>query len=222
MTGIPPTVRARWCDIDDVVRLVAAPLHTSTIGTWLVPDDDQRRRMLTAVSRIWVEHALLFGEVFLLDDRSAAAVWFHRYRPIPPPANYRQRLAAACGDHLDRFRTLDGVLNTHRPTDAHNHLAFLAAPPADWRHARASTLLARSLVRMDRLGLPTYAEATTAAEAALYTRHGYTARDPFALPDDTIVHALWRETADQRIPLAVRSPNSRPRRTWEQTRVTAT
>jgi hypothetical protein len=217
MPGIPPTVRAGWCDSGHVTSLVADHLHTSALGAWLVPDDDRRHSMLTAVARIWVEHALLFGDVFLLGDRSAAAVWFHRYRPIPPPASYRERLAAACGGHLDRFRLLDRVLDAHRPTDAHNHLAFLAAPPTT---SRASALLARSLVRMDRLALPAYVEAATAAEADLYTRHGYVARDAFALPDGTTVHPLWRQPAGRPV-RAARSVNSRPGRSWKQPRVAA-
>ncbi|MBM0236969.1 hypothetical protein JNW88_07090 [Micromonospora sp. ATA32] len=223
MPAIPSTVRARWCDIGDVASLVADSLHTSATGVWLVPDEDHRRDVLTAVSRIWVEHALLFGEVFLLGDRSAAAVWFHRYRPIPPPASYRQRLAAVCGDHVDRFRCMDRVLKTHRPTDAHNQLAFLAVSPVAWSVARASTLLARSLVWMDRLVLPAYVEAMTSAEAALYTRHGYIAREPFALPDGTTtVHPLWRRPPGQRPAPTARSANSRPGWKWGETRVTAT
>ncbi|MFE9691881.1 hypothetical protein [Micromonospora sp. NPDC005806] len=210
MTGILSTVRAHWCDIGEIASLVADPVHSSAIGAWLVPDEDQRRSVLTAVSRIWVEHALLVGDACLLDDGSAAAVWFHRYRPIPPPGSYRQRLAAASGDYLDRFRCLDRVLKAHRPTDAHNHLAFLAVPPATCRVTRASVLLARSLALMERLGLPSYAEATTLAEAALYTRHGYTARDPFALPDGTTVHPLWRRPAGHRAAPAVRLSKGRP------------
>ncbi|SCL34351.1 hypothetical protein GA0070624_4967 [Micromonospora rhizosphaerae] len=209
MTGILPTVRARWCDIGEIASLVADSLPAAAIGAWLVPDEDQRRSLLTAVSRIWIEHALLVGDVFLLADRSAAAVWFHRYRPFPPPASYRQRLAAACGDHLDRFRCLDRVLKAHRPTDTHNHLAFLAVPAAAGRVARASVLLASCLVRMDRLVLPAYAEATTLAEAALYGRHGYVARDPFALPNGTMVHPLWRPAGDRAAP-AVRLSKGRP------------
>ncbi|MFG3706134.1 hypothetical protein ACGF7U_15585 [Micromonospora sp. NPDC047670] len=222
MPGIPPTVRARWCDSGHVTSLVADHLHSSAIGAWLVPDEDRRRCVLAAVARIWVEHALLFGDVFLLADRSAVAVWFHRYRPLPPPASYRERLAAACGGHLDRFRLLDRVLDAHRPTDAHNHLAFLAVPPATSRVARASALLARSLVRMDRLALPAYAEAVTAAEADLYTRHGYTVRDPFPLPDGTPVHPLWRQPAGRPALRAVGSADSPPKAERGPTRVSAT
>ncbi|PWR12257.1 hypothetical protein DKT69_24500 [Micromonospora sicca] len=213
MAAIPPAVPARWCDTTHIAGLVADALHSSAIGAWLVPDDDRRRQVLTAISAVWVEHALLFGEVYLLVDRSATAVWFHRHRPIPPPAGYRERLAHACGDHLDRFRALDRVLKAHRPADAHNHLAFLAVPSATWRHARATALLARSLVRMDRL-VPSYVEATTLAEAALYVRHGFTACDPFVLPDGTTVHALWRRPAGRCVAPAVRSPTSRPGWTW--------
>jgi hypothetical protein len=209
MPGIPPTVRARWCDSGLVASLVADSLHTSTIGAWLVPDHEQRRALLTAVARIWVEHALLFGEVFLLADRSAAAVWFHRYRPIPPPSSYRQRLAAACGDHLDRFRCFDRILNAHRPAEAHNHLAILAVPPAAWHAARSSGLLARCLVRMERLPLPAYAEVATAAEASLYARHGYVARHPFTLPDGTAILPLWRPAKGQRVAPAMRSSTGR-------------
>ncbi|WBB67850.1 hypothetical protein [Micromonospora sp. WMMD812] len=209
MPGVSHTVRARWCDSGHVAGLVAESLHASPVGAWLVPDGDQRRAVLSAVTRIWVDHALLFGEVFLLADRSAAAVWFHRYRPIPPPASYHHRLTAVCGDHLDRFRRLDRLLTVRRPTEAHNHLAFLAVQPAAWHAARTAGLLARCLVRMDRLALPAYAEVATAAEAALYARHGYVAREPFALPDGTTIHPLWRRPAAQ--PQATRTRPTRRR-----------
>ncbi|MGQ5262096.1 hypothetical protein ACTWLT_15215 [Micromonospora sp. ZYX-F-536] len=221
MRRIPPTVRARWCDRGQVSSLVADSLHNAAIGAWLVPEHDQRRDVLTAVAHIWVEHALLFGEAYLLADRSAAAVWLHRYRPIPPPTSYRQRLAAACGDHLDRFRCLDRILKVHRPAEAHNHLAFLAVPPAAGCVTRTSGLLASCLVRMDRLALPSYAEAMTAAETAIYVRHGYNARELFLLPDGTPVHQLSRRPAAQRPAPTVNTSHIRTGPVWGRTRVTA-
>ncbi|MFG3715205.1 hypothetical protein ACIBTZ_29790 [Micromonospora sp. NPDC049460] len=187
-----PLGRARWCDIGEVVHLVAAALATSAIGAWLVPDECRRHDVLRAVTRIWTEHALLFGEAYLLDDHSAAAVWFHRYGRIPPPTGYGERLAVACGDHLDRFLCLDGVLAAHRPTGPHNHLAFFAATPDRRGVNRAGALLTTSHARMDHALLPAYTEATTLTERDLYTRHGYVAHEPFTLPDGSTAYPMWR------------------------------
>ncbi|MFU8875417.1 hypothetical protein [Micromonospora sp. SL4-19] len=184
-------VRARWGDIGRIVDLVTAALSPTDLGAWLVPDERRRHAILAAVARIWTEHALLFGDAFLLADGTAATVWFHRYRPIPPPARYADRLALAAGELQDRFLRFDQALNARRPTEAHNHLALLAAPgPAGPR--RAAAILAGAQRWMDTLCLPTYAEAFTDADRELFRRHGYSHRDAFPVGDDATTHSMWR------------------------------
>ncbi|MBM0225060.1 hypothetical protein [Micromonospora sp. ATA51] len=186
-----PVVRARWRDIGRIADLVTEALSPTALGAWLVPDERRRPTILAAVARIWTEHALLFGDAFLLSDGTAATVWFHRYRPIPPPARYADRLADACGQHLDRFLQFDQALAARRPTEAHNHLALLAAPgPAGSGHAAA--VLAGAQQWMDTLSLPTYAEAFTDADRELFRRHGYTHRDTVPVDGHTTAHSMWR------------------------------
>ncbi|MFU8852288.1 hypothetical protein ACNAW0_15070 [Micromonospora sp. SL1-18] len=214
MSNTLPVCRARWRDIPDIVDLVVDPFAGSTVGAWLVPDERRRRDVLSAVIRVWTEHALLFGEAYLLQDHSAAAVWLHRYGPIPPPTAYGERLAVACGDHLDRFLRLDEVLSAHRPAGPHNHLAFFAVAPSPRRLSRATTLLANSNARMGQALLPTYTEATTIAERDLYARHGYVPHEPFHLPDGTTAYPMWR-SAERRRPNpspAIRARPDRPGR----------
>ncbi|WP_346116115.1 hypothetical protein [Micromonospora coerulea] len=191
MTVRTSVVRARWRDVDRIVDLVTDTLSPTPLGAWLVPDERCRPEVLAAVARIWTEHALLFGDAFLLSDGTAATVWFHRYRPIPLPVRYAERLDAACGADRDRFRRLERGLAARRPVEAHNHLAFLAAPGAG-RTGRAAAVLAGSQRWMDTLSLPTYAEAFTAADRDLHLRHGYTGRDAFPLPDGGTAHPMWR------------------------------
>ncbi|OKI47436.1 hypothetical protein [Micromonospora sp. CB01531] len=198
MSNTPPVCRARWGDIPEIVDLVAGPFAESAVGAWLVPEGHRRRDVLAAVIRVWAEHALLFGEAYLLKDHSAAAVWLHRYGPVPPPNDYGERLAVACGDYLDRFLHLDDVLRAHRPVDPHNHLAFFSVAPVPHRNRRAATLLATSNARMGQGLLPTYAEATTTAERDLYARHGYVPHEPFSLPDGTIAYPMWRYPGQRR------------------------
>lgn len=191
MHNTTPVCRARWQDVPDIADLVAVPFAASAVGAWLVPDERHRRGVLTAVIQVWIEHALLCGEAYLLQDRSAAAVWLHRYGPVPPPAGYGERLALACGDYLDRFLHLDEVLDAHRPDGPHNHLAFFAVAPGPYRIRRAGTLLAMSNARMGQARLPAYAEATTVTERAFYARHGYVSRDPFPLPGGATAYPMW-------------------------------
>ncbi|MGY0003990.1 hypothetical protein [Micromonospora sp. I033] len=187
-----PVCRARWHDITDIVDLVAGPFAASTTGAWLVPDERRRRDVLTAVVRVWTEHALLSGEAWLLQDHSAAAVWLHQYGPMHAPTGYGERLAVACADYLDRFLHLDDVLAAHRPVAPHNHLAFFAVAPQPYRTRRAASLLAASNARMGQALIPTYTEATSAADRDLYARHGYVAHQPFVLPDGTTTYPMWR------------------------------
>lgn len=185
-----PVVRARWCDAGRIVDLVTETLSLTPLGGWLVPDGRRRAAVLADVARIWVEHALLFGDAFLLRDGTAATVWFHRYRPIPPPPRYVERLAVACGPDLDRFRLLDRELAARRPTEPHNHLALLAAPGSD--EAGRAAALTGGQRWMDTLGLPTYAEALSDTDRDLYRRHGYHDRDAVAVPDGPAARAMWR------------------------------
>ncbi|MDZ5447096.1 hypothetical protein U2F26_31005 [Micromonospora sp. 4G57] len=193
-----PVCRAHWHDIPHIVDLVVGPFADSTIGAWLVPDEHRRRDILSAVLRVWTEHALLFGEAYLLQDHSAAAVWLHRYGPLSPPTGYGERLAVACGEYVDRFLHLDDVLHTHRPNGPHNHLAFFTVAPKPYRVRRASTLLATSNARMGQALLPTYTEAATLADRDLYARHGYVPLEPFTLPDGTTTYPMWRTPKQRR------------------------
>ncbi|MET7467797.1 hypothetical protein [Micromonospora sp. NPDC005211] len=180
-------VRARWCDIGRIADLVAEALAPTALAAWLVPDTSRRLPVLAAVARIWTEHAMLFGDAFLLPDGSAASVWFHRYRPIPAPHRYADRLAGAAGPDEGRFRRLDDELAARRPVEAHNHLALLAAP-----RGGATQALTAAQRRMDTLSLPTYAHPCAGQQEELLRRLGYAERETFAVPDGTRVWSLWR------------------------------
>ncbi|SCE69145.1 Acetyltransferase (GNAT) family protein [Micromonospora purpureochromogenes] len=182
---------ARWTDKDPAATLIAAALHPTPLAAWLVPDPALRRRVLTDVAAIWVEHAMFYGDIHLTDDLSAATVGFHRYRPIPPPANYRHRLTDAAGPYTDRFDQLDTLLSEPRPTEPHYHLAFLAVHPDARDAGRATAMLTHHRRRLDRIDLPSWADTTTDAHT-LYTRHGYTARPAITLPDGPTLQPMRR------------------------------
>ncbi|MEU5726779.1 N-acetyltransferase [Micromonospora sp. NPDC047738] len=184
---------ARWTDKDLVAALIADALHSSPLAMWLVPDPDQRRQVLTDVVGIWVEHAMFFGDIHLTDDLTAATVGFHRYRPIPPPANYRIRLTDAAGGHADRFDLLDSLLSVKQPTEPHHHLAFLAVSPTHQRAGRGAALLAHHRSRLNRIDLPAWTTIPLGGEHLL-ARYGYTPRPAITLPDGPTLLPMRRNS----------------------------
>ncbi|MEV0810927.1 N-acetyltransferase [Micromonospora sp. NPDC050200] len=184
---------ARWTDKDLVAALIADALHSSPLAAWLVPDPAQRRHVLAGVVGIWVEHAMFFGDIHLTDDLTAATVGFHRYRPIPPPANYRIRLADAAGGHADRFDLLDSLLSTKQPTEPHYHLAFLAVRPGAQEAGLGTALLTHHRSRLDRIDLPSWTTIPMGGEHLL-ARYGYRPRPPVTLPDGPTLRPMRRNT----------------------------
>ncbi|GAB3188993.1 hypothetical protein FHX75_111397 [Micromonospora palomenae] len=186
----------RWTERQAIAGVVAAALYPGCLGEWLVPDAAQRLRVLTAVGEIWVEHALFFGDIHVTDDLTAATVGLHRLRPLPPPANYPSRLADAAGPYLQRFRTLDAVLEAHRPADAHHHLAVLATAPQD-AAGLDEVMLTHYLTRIDRTDMPAWAEVTVRNQD-LFTRHGYRPQTPIRLPDGPTLLGMHRPAGSSR------------------------
>ncbi|SBT40575.1 GNAT family N-acetyltransferase [Micromonospora auratinigra] len=212
----PPRIRAaRWGERQMIAALIGDTLAASPLGRWLVPDPDTRRQVLTDVVAIWVEHALFYGDIRVTDDLTAAAVGLHRFRPLPPPADYAPRLAYAASAHQERFRLLDQIIDDATPVEAHYHLAFLAVAGHLQRTGLAAALLAHHRSRLRRLNLPGW--TTTAPDSQrLYTRHGYTKHGQLVVPDgpeltimrlDEAGEAWAGADADRQPSRAVRQPS---------------
>ncbi|WP_435125406.1 N-acetyltransferase [Micromonospora tulbaghiae] len=193
---------ARWTDRQAVAALIADARHPTPLGAWLVPDAALRRRVLTDVVAVWVEHAMFFGDVHLTDDLSAAIVGFHRYRPIPPPANYPTRLAQAAAAHAERFTAHDGLIAQQQPTEPHYHLAMLAVSPTRQNIGYSSALLGHHRARLDRIDLPFWTTAPAETQH-LYARYGYTPRPPLTLPNGPSLRPMRRNPRHASNPMPI-------------------
>lgn len=182
--------RAKAVDAAPIAALIGRAFHPLAVSLWLVPDAVERSEVLPAYMLILVEHALTYGRIEVIEDRTAAAVWIPRGTvPPPEPYDYDDRVDAACGRHAARFRTLDRVLRAHHPTEPHEHLALLAVEPGRQGNGAGSALLAHRHQILDEFGARAYLEASSERSRALYLRHGY--RDlgtPMRVSDGT---PLW-------------------------------
>ncbi|MFC4144790.1 N-acetyltransferase [Micromonospora mangrovi] len=189
MGDLPRIRPARWADRRPIATLIADALATTALGHWLVPHKAHRQRVLADVLELWVEHSLFYGDTRVTDDLTAAAVGLHRFRPLPPPANYQPRLIAASGPYRERFLLVDRFIDDNVPVEPHYHLAFLATAPTRHRTGLATAMLEHHRHRLDRLNLPGWT-VTTADSKRLFTHHGYTRHVDLPLPDGPVLTAM--------------------------------
>jgi hypothetical protein len=196
VNNMVPVTSAGGVDVPDVAALAAATTWDTPVAQWVVPDPQQRPGVLQAWYAILVEHALSYGRVDLLSDRSAAAIWLDRTRPMPAPDHFLRRLTATCGKHAITVLRYEEALGKQRPRAVHLQLAVLASPSPD----RAAALLAHRHQHLDQSGLAAHTIAGSLDQLFVMTAAGYQPDRPFQLPDGgPPMWPLWRPPQPVRV-----------------------
>ena len=183
-------------DVEWVADLIGEAFQPLDATAWLVPDPGARARVLSRNFAIFVEHALRYGEVDVLADRTAAALWLPVRDDVEPPApdDYERRQREACGEWTDNFVVLDALFAANHPHGSHDHLAFLAVRPDVQGQGRGSELLRHHHRALDATGQAAFLEASSTGSRDLYRRHGYAELgEAYALPNGALFWPMWRE-----------------------------
>ncbi|MFL6114286.1 MAG: GNAT family N-acetyltransferase [Catenulispora sp.] len=194
-------VAARPQDTDALSHVIARSFLAVAPSIWLIPGEDDRRRVFPGYFRLYVQEAMERGHVYTTVDRTAVALWL----PVgedceaAPAADYDDALAVATERWVDRFRTFDALLAKHHPAGLrHDHLAILAVDPDRQRRGIGTELLAAHHRSLEQSPEPVaaYLEASDAGTRELYLRHGYTDfGDPIQLPAGPRMFPMLRRAA---------------------------
>jgi ribosomal protein S18 acetylase RimI-like enzyme len=193
-------VQAQPRDTDALSRLIARSFLSLAPSIWLIPGEDDRRRVFPGYFSLYVREAMERGYVYTTVDRTAVALWL----PVgeegeASAADYDDALAGVTERWVDRFRTFDALLGKHHPTGLrHDHLAILAVDPRCQRRGIGTELLAAHHRRLDQTDEPVaaYLEASDAGTRELYLRHGYIdLGDPIQLPAGPQMFPMLRRPA---------------------------
>jgi GNAT superfamily N-acetyltransferase len=166
-------------------QVIADAFVDLAVSRWLIPDPAARRRIFPGYFRLSVEHALAGGIVCTTPGQDAVALWLPvGEEPAPPPEDYDERLAAATGPWVGRFRIFDQALEDRHPAGfAHHHLAILAVRPDRQGHGIGGALMRAHHAALDRDGIPAYLEVSDLRTRRLYRARGYAdCGDPLAFP----------------------------------------
>jgi GNAT superfamily N-acetyltransferase len=191
----PGIRRATLSDTTAVSDLIGDAFQQLGVSAWLVPDPQQRARILPRNFEIFVDYGVTHGTVEIAGDFQGASVWLPLDGdPLPPPENYDTRLADACGEWTENFLRLDQLFEGHHPHAPHHHLAFMAVRPDQQNQRIGSTLLEHYHQRLDAAGRAAFLEASSTGSRDLYQRHGYEPLgEPYAVPNGALFYPMWRE-----------------------------
>jgi len=168
--------RAAGADAAQLEVVMASAFHDDPVIGWLMPDASRRPARLRRFFGIELRHvALPRGNVWTTSDLSAAALVMPpgRWR-VPPLATLRE--GRAFGTRLGRAARLGAAMEWRHAREVrgpHYYVRDVGVLPEMQGKGLGSALMATTLERCDREGLPAYLEASSERSAALYERLGF-------------------------------------------------
>ena len=191
--------RAEFGDVARLARVVAAAVFDLPVSAFLIPDEDDRRRVSAEAARlVYLWPALAGGIVWCTADRMAVAGWLRHnpgqaYEPHPQAAAELRRLV---GRWYPRFQRLAEMLHeAHAPLLhlPHDRLSVLAVHPDRQHRGGGTALLAAYHEHLDAIGRPAYLDAAGPELVGFYARLGYTEiGEVIRLPNRVTLHPMWR------------------------------
>ena len=186
-------------DLPAVTAVMATAFQADPAwGPYSFPDDAHRLRQAAAFWEPLLRAAMRFPWTLVTPGCEAAAVW------IPPG---EQELTP---EHERAFETLvEGLLGArqarvvldvfdqldaaHPHDPPHYYLSLLGTHDDHRGRGIGMALLADSLARIDREGMPAYLESTNPANDARYARHGFEPAGRITMPNGHVITPMWRE-----------------------------
>ena len=163
------------------------------IMRWAWPDPYQYATYWPKIAEAYGGRAFDYGTAHVLENFAAVALW------LPPgvesdEAALGEVIAESCGDQI--LRDLDAVFEQM----AHFHpagelwfLPLIGVDPVAQGRGLGSALLRHGLAACDRDGRPTYLEATSPRNRALYERHGFRVADVIQAGSSPPMWAMLRQ-----------------------------
>jgi GNAT superfamily N-acetyltransferase len=163
-------------------EVLARAFHDDPVTTFMVPDPDERTRLLPALYVAAAGLAERFGEGFVTEPEVlGAALWFPPGRTQLGPEEFqavgggdlaRRLPRGAFGRFASVMAYLDGLRRRDVPRP-HWYLSVLGVEPEVQGRGIGGILLQPILERCDSAGLPSYLETQKQRNVPFYERHGF-------------------------------------------------
>lgn len=194
VTGTSEIVTAQQDDLPRVIDTLTETFLDDPVFNWLCPDPERRTATYSGWFSVITEAILPHRSIFTTADGGGATVWVPPGQPIADDMEaFAGSVMAVSPEDGERFGTLLGIADEHKPEDPHWYLFFIGVVPDRQGQGIGSTLLRDVLDECDRDAIPAYLEATCEQNKRLYERHGFAVTAELHLPDGPTGFGMWRE-----------------------------
>lgn len=164
-----------------ITTMLAEAFFDDPMFRYIIPDDNERRRVLPRIFQLNLAYACRFGEVYATPQDAGAALWIPPgFAEITPWRMLQVGMFAA--PFQINWRTLSKLMavtevmermHKRMAPERHWYLSQIGVAPARQRQGMGGQLLAPMLARIDAAHLPCYLETTKAENVRLYERFGF-------------------------------------------------
>ncbi|MDO0936220.1 GNAT family N-acetyltransferase [Streptomyces sp. DG2A-72] len=186
-------------DRELVVRLLDEAFQDDPVSSWVFPGAEYRRTTHPRLMAAFTDAVLAEGRIDVTEDGMACALWLSVPAADPADAHADDSEAAQVREVVDpdneRVELIARLTAEIHPSHrAHAYLWMIGVAPGHQGKGLGTALIAATLDRCDREGLPAYLEASSARSRRLYERLGFefTGR-VLGLPDGPSMWPMWRE-----------------------------
>ncbi len=184
--GDQPAARAATpADLAPLARALAAAFEDDPVFGWLLPDARRRPDKLLRFFTVELGDVVIpSGTAWMSPGSAGASLELPpgRWRlPLRTQARHAPQFAAVFGRSLPRALITITKMERLHLREPHFYVPYVGVAPEAQGAGLGTTLLRRTLERADGAALPTYLEATSERNAALYERLGFVHLGPFTV-----------------------------------------
>jgi len=158
---------------DTVTAILQASFVSDPFIRWFLPDADSYRRHYNKLILAFGGKAFEFGTVDVLEDWSAAALWFP-----PGKGNNEEVMTAAMisllpAEKMDDLLHLGEKVGAAHPQEPHWYLSTIGVDAAFQGRGRGAILMKERLKQCDEEGVLAYLESSNSQNISFYKRYGF-------------------------------------------------
>jgi GNAT superfamily N-acetyltransferase len=176
---------ASRADVAPLARALTAAFEDDPIFAWLLPNKRRRSDKLLRFFTLELESVVLpSGTAWMSPEASGACLELPpgKWRmPLQTQALHAPQFVAVFGRSLPRALITITQMERKHLREPHFYVPYVGVAPEAQGAGLGTKLLGRTLKRADAAGLPTYLEATSERNAALYERLGFKHLGPFTV-----------------------------------------